>query len=141
MGRMLSSLRFKLSLSIIAILVVGIGITAWGNIQILDRQLLEIAKERADLLLEDVHGNVVAAMLNRQRQLIQELLDGLRGHRGIVAVRVLNERGMVQWSSNPREAGGLFPVQGLLDARNGNRSLLSDPISGDPLLRMSRVIR
>ena len=139
MGRMLSSLRFKLSLSIIAILVVGIGITAWRNIQVLDRQLLEFAKDQADLLLEDVHGNVMAAMLTMRRQEIQELLERFRGHRGIVAVRIFDERGMIHWSSNPREVGELFSGKGPLDIRNGNYFLYSGP-NGDPLLRMSRAI-
>lgn len=141
MNRMLSSLKVRLSLSIIAILVVGIGITAWRNIQVLDRQLLEIAKERADLLLDNVHSNIVSSMLERQRGRVQELLDALKGHQGILAVRILSEDGLVLSSNRPSEVGSRFPVQELLDPSAGTHSIIDDRTGGAPILRMSRVIR
>lgn len=140
MNRILSSLKVRLSLSIIAILVVGIGITAWRNVQVLNHQLLQIAKERADLLLDNAHTSIVSAMLERQRGRVQELLNALRGHEGILAVRILNERGRVLKSNRPQEVGTFFPVKDLFDPSAGTHSVIDNRDAKVPILRMSQVI-
>jgi len=99
------SLKTKILLSVIVVVVVIEGIFLYLNITSLSRQILEKTEEEAFNLSETIRLSIRNAMMKDRRDEYQRIIDDVAQRRGIVEVRIFNKQGQITVSSDPNKVG------------------------------------
>jgi two-component system, NtrC family, sensor kinase len=99
------SLKTKILLSVIVVVVVIEGIFLYLNVTSLSRQILEKTEEEAFNLSETIRLSIRNAMMKDRRDEYQRIIDDVARRRGIVEVRIFNKQGQITVSSDPHKVG------------------------------------
>jgi two-component system, NtrC family, sensor kinase len=99
------SLKTKILLSVIVVVVVIEGIFLYLNVTSLSRQILEKTEEEAFNLSETIRLSIRNAMIKDRRDEYQRIIDDVAQRRGIVEVRIFNKQGEITVSSDPGKVG------------------------------------
>src|SRR4030066_1454640 len=93
------SLKAKIILSVIIVLVVIEGIFLYLNIRSLSHQILEKTEEEAFNLSETIRLSIRNAMIKDRRDEYQRIIDDVAQRKGISEVRIFNKQRKVRVSS------------------------------------------
>lgn len=105
MSTIFQSLKTKIILSVILVLVVIEGIFLYLNIASLSRQILEKTEEEAYNLSETIRLSIRNAMIKDRRDEYQRIIDDVAQRRGMVEVRIFNKMGQITVSSDQSKVG------------------------------------
>src|SRR4030043_837356 len=102
------SLKAKIILSVIIVVVVIEGIFLYLNIRSLSRQILYKTEEEAFNLSETIRLSIRNAMIKDRRDEYQRIIDEVARRKGSAEVRIFNKQGEITVSSDrPKvETGG-----------------------------------
>lgn len=101
----LRSLRSKIILSVIIVVVVIEGIFLYLNIRSLSRQILDKTEEEAFNLSETIRLSIRNAMIKDRRDEYQRIIDDVAQRKGIAEVRIFNKQGEITVSSDRSKVG------------------------------------
>jgi two-component system NtrC family sensor kinase len=101
----LRSLKAKILLSVIIVVVVIEGVFLYLNIRSLSRQILEKTEEEAFNLSETIRLSIRNAMIMDRRDEYQRIIDDVAQRKGIVEVRIFNKQGEITVSSDADKVG------------------------------------
>src|SRR4030043_220423 len=101
----LRSLKTKILLSVIIVVVVIEGIFLYLNIRSLSRQILDKTEEEAFNLSETIRLSIRNAMIKDRRDEYQRIIDDVAQRKGIVEVRIFNKQGEIPVSSDADKVG------------------------------------
>ena len=99
------SLKVKILLSVIVVVVVIEGIFLYLNIKFLSEQMIEKTEEEAFNLSETIRLSIRYAMIKDRRDEYQRIIDDVAQRKGIVEVRIFNKQGMITVSSDRTKVG------------------------------------
>ncbi len=99
------SLKAKIILSVIIVVVVIEGIFLYLNIRSLSRQILDKTEEEAFNLSETIRLSIRNAMIKDRRDEYQRIIDDVAQRRGIAEVRIFNKQGQITVSSDRSKVG------------------------------------
>jgi len=99
------SLKTKILLGVIIVVVVIEGIFLYLNITSLSRQILEKTEEEAFNLSETIRLSIRNAMIKDRRDEYQRIIDDVAQRKGIVEVRIFNKMGEITVSSDQSKVG------------------------------------
>ena len=103
------SLKAKIILSVIIVVVVIEGVFLYLNIRSLTREILDKTEEEAFNLSETIRLSIRNAMIKDRRDEYQRIIDDVAQRKGIAEVRIFNKQGEITVSSDQ------------LKGRNGRR--------------------
>jgi len=101
----LGSLKVKILLSVIIVVVVIEGVFLYLNIRSLSQQILEKTEEEAFNLSETIRLSIRNAMIKDRRDEYQRIIDDVAQGKGIVEVRIFNKTGEITVSSDSAKVG------------------------------------
>src|SRR3989337_2810024 len=101
----LRSLKTKILLSVIVVVLVIEGLFLYLNIRSLSRQILAITEEEAFNLSETIRLSIRNAMIKDRRDEYQRIIDDVAQGKGIVEVRIFNKTGEITVSSDSAKVG------------------------------------
>ncbi len=99
------SLKAKIILSVIIVVVVIEGIFLYLNIRSLTREILDKTEEEAFNLSETIRLSIRNAMIKDRRDEYQRIIDDVAQRKGIAEVRIFNKQGEITVSSDPSKVG------------------------------------
>ncbi|NWF92080.1 MAG: HAMP domain-containing protein [Syntrophaceae bacterium] len=99
------SLKTKILLSVIIVVLVIEGIFLYLNIRSLSRQILDKTEEEAFNLSETIRLSIRNAMIKDRRDEYQRIIDDVAQRKGIVEVRIFNKQGEITVSSDRSKVG------------------------------------
>jgi two-component system NtrC family sensor kinase len=101
----LRSLKTKVILSVIIVVVVIEGFFLYLNIRSLSRQILDKTEEEAFNLSETIRLSIRNAMIMDRRDEYQRIIDDVAQRKGIAEVRIFNKQGEITVSSDRSKVG------------------------------------
>ena len=101
----LRSLKTKILLSVIIVVVVIEGPFLYLNIKSLSRQILDKTEEEAFNLSETIRLSIRNAMIKDRRDEYQRIIDDVAQRKGIAEVRIFNKQGEITVSSDSSKVG------------------------------------
>ena len=106
-GKMMGlwSLRTKIILSVIIVVVVVEGIFLYLNIKSLSDLMIQKTEEEAFNLSETIRLSIRNAMIKDRRDEYQRIIEDVAQRKGIVEVRIFNKQGEVTVSSDSSKVG------------------------------------
>ncbi len=107
----LRSLKAKILLSVIIVVVVIEGIFLYLNIRSLSRQILDKTEEEAFNLSETIRLSIRNAMIKDRRDEYQRIIDDVAQRKGIAEVRIFNKQGEITVSSDKTKVGTVVDKQ------------------------------
>ncbi len=107
--RLVTSLKAKLIVAVILILVAGIGVSMWRTLQLQRNQLIAATDERVAMVTDLLEQFIVHEMLEERPQDIEPLLVTLSQYADIDRVRVFDTGGRIGFSSHSVESGKTIP--------------------------------
>ncbi len=107
----LGSLKTKILLSVIIVLVVIEGFFLYLNIKSLSRQILDKTEEEAFNLSETIRLSIRNAMIKDRRDEYQRIIEDVAQRRGITEVRIFNKQGEITASSDKTKVGTIVDKQ------------------------------
>ena len=107
----LRSLKAKILLSVIIVVVVIEGIFLYLNIRSLSRQILGKTEEEVFNLSETIRLSIRNAMIMDRRDEYQRIIDDVAQRKGIVEVRIFNKQGEITVSSDRTKVGTVVDKQ------------------------------
>jgi two-component system NtrC family sensor kinase len=107
----LSSLKTKIILTVIIVVVLIEGIFLYLNIKSLSQQMIEKTEEEAFNLSETIRLSIRNAMIMDRRDEYQRIIDDVAQRRGIVEVRIFNKQGQITVSSDKSKVGTVVDKQ------------------------------
>ncbi|MGQ9645153.1 MAG: ATP-binding protein [Thermodesulfobacteriota bacterium] len=107
----LRSLKGKIILSVIVVVVVIEGIFLYLNIRSLSRQILDKTEEEAFNLSETIRLSIRYAMIKDRRDEYQRIIDDVAQRKGIVEVRIFNKAGEITVSSDRKKVGTVVDMK------------------------------
>jgi two-component system NtrC family sensor kinase len=99
------SLKAKIILSVIIVVVVIEGLFLYLNIRSLSRQILNKTEEEAFNLSETIRLSIRNAMIKDRRDEYQRIIDDVAERKGITEVRIFNKQGEITVSSDKEKVG------------------------------------
>jgi two-component system NtrC family sensor kinase len=99
------SLKAKIILSVIVVVVVIEGIFLYLNIKSLSHEILAKTEEEAFNLSETIRLSIRNAMIKDRRDEYQRIIDDVAQRKGIAEVRIFNKQGQITVSSDPAKVG------------------------------------
>ena len=99
------SLKTKILLSVIIVVVVIEGPFLYLNIRSLSRQILDKTEEEAFNLSETIRLSIRNAMIKDRRDEYQRIIDDVAQRKGIAEVRIFNKQGEITVSSDSSKVG------------------------------------
>src|SRR5512136_673860 len=99
------SLKTKILLSVIIVVVVIEGVFLYLNIRSLSRQILTKTEEEAFNLSETIRLSIRNAMIKDRRDEYQRIIDDVAQRKGIAEVRIFNKQGQITVSSDSSKVG------------------------------------
>ncbi|MBS3906596.1 MAG: HAMP domain-containing protein [Syntrophaceae bacterium] len=105
------SLKSKIILSVIIVVVVIEGIFLYLNIKSLSQQMIEKTEEEAFNLSETIRLSIRYAMIKDRRDEYQRIIDDVAQQRGIVEVRIFNKAGEITVSSDRTKVGTVVDMK------------------------------
>src|SRR5512147_2948136 len=107
----LSSLKTKIILTVIVVVVVIEGLFLYLNIKSLSQQMIEKTEEEAFNLSETIRLSIRNAMIKDRRDEYQRIIDDVAQRKGIAEVRIFNKQGQITVSSDPEKVGTVVDKQ------------------------------
>jgi len=107
----LRSLKAKILLSVIIVVVVIEGVFLYLNIKSLSRQILDKTEEEAFNLSETIRLSIRNAMIKDRRDEYQRIIDDVAQRKGIAEVRIFNKQGQITVSSDRSKVGTVVDKQ------------------------------
>ncbi|MGD0919204.1 MAG: ATP-binding protein [Thermodesulfobacteriota bacterium] len=107
----LRSLKAKILLSVIIVVVVIEGIFLYLNIRSLSRQILGKTEEEVFNLSETIRLSIRNAMIMDRRDEYQRIIDDVAQRKGIAEVRIFNKQGEITVSSDRTKVGTVVDKQ------------------------------
>src|SRR4030043_1577300 len=107
----LRSLKTKILLSVIVVVLVIEGLFLYLNIHSLSRQIFDKTEEEAFNLSETIRLSIRNAMIKDRRDEYQRIIDDVAQRKGIVQVRIFNKQGMITVSSDSTKVGTVVDKQ------------------------------
>ena len=107
----LRSLKAKILLSVIIVVVVIEGIFLYLNIKSLSQQMIEKTEEEAFNLSETIRLSIRNAMIMDRRDEYQRIIDDVAQRKGIAEVRIFNKQGEITVSSDRSKVGTVVDKQ------------------------------
>src|SRR4030043_1240488 len=101
----LRSLKTKILLSVIVVVLVIEGLFLYLNIHSLSRQIFDKTEEEAFNLSETIRLNIRNAMIKDRRDEYQRIIDDVAQRKGIAEVRIFNKQGQITVSSDSSKVG------------------------------------
>ena len=99
------SLKTKITLLTVAILVLAIGFGTWVNIGFQTSQLKSLTEEKVTMLANTIERSLSTAMLEGRSSEVQRIVEMVGTHNKIDSVRVLDRDGTILRSSKTAELG------------------------------------
>jgi two-component system NtrC family sensor kinase len=99
------SLKTKILLSVIIVVLVIEGLFLYLNIRSLSTQILDKTEEEAFNLSETIRLSIRNAMIKDRRDEYQRIIDDVAQRKGIVEVRIFNKQGEITVSSDKAKVG------------------------------------
>jgi two-component system NtrC family sensor kinase len=99
------SLKTKIILSVIIVVVVIEGIFLYLNIKSLSHEILTKTEEEAFNLSETIRLSIRNAMIKDRRDEYQRIIDDVAQRKGMVEVRIFNKQGEITVSSDRSKVG------------------------------------
>jgi two-component system NtrC family sensor kinase len=99
------SLKTKILLSVIIVVMVIEGVFLYLNIRSLSRQILDKTEEEAFSLSETIRLSIRYAMIKDRRDEYQRIIDDVAQRKGIAEVRIFNKQGEITVSSDRTKVG------------------------------------
>ena len=107
----LRSLKAKILLGVIIVVVVIEGLFLYMNIKSLSQQMIEKTEEEAFNLSETIRLSIRNAMIKDRRDEYQRIIDDVAQRKGIVEVRIFNKKGEITVSSDKTKVGTVVDKQ------------------------------
>jgi two-component system, NtrC family, sensor kinase len=107
----LRSLKTKILLSVIIVVVVVEGIFLYLNIKSLSQQMIEKTEEEAFNLSETIRLSIRNAMIKDRRDEYQRIIEDVAQRKGIAEVRIFNKQGEITVSSDSAKVGTVVDKQ------------------------------
>src|SRR4030065_1904459 len=101
----LRSLKTKILLGVIIVVVVIEGLFLYMNIKSLSQQMIEKTEKEAFNLSETIRLSIRNAMMKDRRDEYQRIIDDVAQRKGIVEVRIFNKQGEITVSSDQSKVG------------------------------------
>lgn len=105
------SLKTKIILSVIIVVVVIEGFFLYLNIKTLSQQMIEKTEEEAFNLSETIRLSIRYAMIKDRRDEYQRIIDDVAQRKGIVEVRIFNKAGEITVSSDRAKVGTVVDMK------------------------------
>lgn len=105
------SLKTKIILSVIVVVVVIEGVFLYLNIKSLSQQMIEKTEEEAFNLSETIRLSIRYAMIKDRRDEYQRIIDDVAKRKGIVEVRIFNKAGEITVSSDRNKVGTVVDMK------------------------------
>ncbi len=105
------SLKTKIILSVIIVVVVIEGIFLYLNIKSLSQQMIDKTEEEAFNLSETIRLSIRYAMIKDRRDEYQRIIDDVAQRRGILEVRIFNKAGEITVSSDRAKVGTVVDMR------------------------------
>jgi two-component system NtrC family sensor kinase len=99
------SLKTKILLSVIIVVLVIEGVFLYLNIRSLSQQILKKTEEEAFNLSETIRLSIRNAMIKDRRDEYQRIIDDVAQRKGIAEVRIFNKKGEITVSSDSTKVG------------------------------------
>lgn len=139
--RVSQSLEAKLFAVVFLVLMLNLGVLGYANVE-LHRKHLEAARlADAQRMSHVVQRSTSYSMMRNHREGLAHIVDAVGGEPGFLALRIMDHRGRVAFSSDPGEIGRRILVRGAhsekqvtsVDRTAGRRSLsVTTPIRNSP---------
>ena len=107
----LGSLKTKILLSVIVVVLVIEGLFLYLNIHSLSRQIFDKTEEEAFNLSETIRLSIRNAMIKDRRDEYQRIIDDVAERKGIAEVRIFNKQGEITVSSDKTKVGTVVDKQ------------------------------
>ncbi len=107
----LGSLKTKILLSVIIVVLVIEGLFLYLNIHSLSRQIFAKTEEEAFNLSETIRLSIRNAMIKDRRDEYQRIIDDVAERKGIAEVRIFNKQGEITVSSDKTKVGTVVDKQ------------------------------
>src|SRR4030042_1227315 len=107
----LRSLKAKILLGVIIVVVVIEGLFLYMNIKSLSQQMIEKTEEEAFNLSETIRLSIRNAMIKDRRDEYQRIIDDVAQRKGIAEVRIFNKKGEITVSSDKTKVGTVVDKQ------------------------------
>ncbi len=107
----LQSLKTKIILSVIIVVVLIEGVFLYLNIKSLSQQMIEKTEEEAFNLSETIRLSIRYAMIKDRRDEYQRIIDDVAQRKGIVEVRIFNKAGEITVSSDRAKVGTVVDMK------------------------------
>jgi sensor histidine kinase regulating citrate/malate metabolism len=107
----LRSLKAKILLGVIIVVVVIEGFFLYLNIRSLSRQILDKTEEEAFNLSETIRLSIRNAIIKDRRDEYQRIIDDVAQRKGIAEVRIFNKQGQITVSSDSSKVGTVVDKQ------------------------------
>jgi two-component system NtrC family sensor kinase len=101
----LRSLKAKILLSVILVVLVIEGLFLYLNIRSLTQQMINKTEEEAFNLSETIRLSIRNAMIKDRRDEYQRIIEDVAQRKGIVEVRIFNKQGEITVSSDETKVG------------------------------------
>ena len=101
----LRSLKAKILLSVILVVLVIEGLFLYLNIRSLTQQMINKTEEEAFNLSETIRLSIRNAMIKDRRDEYQRIIEDVAQRKGIVEVRIFNKQGEITVSSDETKFG------------------------------------
>jgi len=105
------SLKTKILLSVIIVVLVIEGLFLYLNIRSLSRQIFYKTEEEAFNLSETIRLSIRNAMIKGRRDEYQRIIDDVAERKGIAEVRIFNKQGEITVSSDRTKVGTVVDKQ------------------------------
>ena len=107
----LRSLKTKILLSVIIVVLVIEGLFLYLTIHSLSRQIFDKTEEEAFNLSETIRLSIRNAMIKDRRDEYQRIIDDVAQRKGIAEVRIFNKQGEITVSSDKTKVGTVVDKQ------------------------------
>src|SRR4030067_3150724 len=101
----LRSLKAKILLGVIIVVVVIEGLFLYMNIKSLSQQMIEKTEEEAFNLSETIRLSIRNAMIKDRRDEYQRIIDDVAQRKGIAEGRIFKKQGDITVSSHKKKGG------------------------------------
>lgn len=115
----LISLRAKIAVSILLVLVMGVGGFTYLSIEHEEIAQTRLVEQSARNLVNTVERLLDAEMLAGRSQDVQRMLEDLKGQEALAEVRIISEEGRILRSSDPGEIGKRISPEDLAALEQG----------------------
>ena len=104
------SIGWRLVITLNAALVLLLGITGWLVLQLHQKHLYSLLEETAIGIGETILSSTHSSMLKNDRESLTQILDNIGARENVIAVRLVDPRGEVRYSSRNAEVGQISDV-------------------------------